>query len=202
MNLKKLPKLGILAATLSFAAPIQQAAKPLSACYESADILFVPEVTEGHAPAKLGPWTLGERLPQGKPRDERLNLYVVLPGVQNRSALRSAYDHNLVVNRLATERAREWDIFWCFVMDPALDADLRGEHDLIVAAHETFRPADLFDMEDIPGRETLAEKLGVRTLADLRKYRHKDGTLPRLLIVPAHLAVSATAEIPSSPAAR
>jgi len=125
----------------------------------------------------------------------------VLPGTQNRSPLRSAYDHTLIVNRLAPDHALEWDIYWCFILDPALDPDPRSERDLIVAAHETFKPADLFDMEDIPGREILEEKLGVRTLPDLRKYRHKDGSLPRLLIVPAHLAVAATAAIPVGPTA-
>jgi hypothetical protein len=32
-------------------------------------------------------------------------------------------------------------------------------------------------------------------MTDLKRFRRKDGTLPRLLILPARLAVRATAEI-------
>lgn len=123
-----------------------------------------------------------------------------MPGRQYHSAVNPEYDHNLVINTLAHEKVREWDIFWCIALDPALNDDLRSERDLLVAAQQTFRPADLFDMEDIPAREVLREKTGVHSLADLERYRRKDGSLPRLLILPAKLAVSANAETPDTPA--
>jgi len=35
-------------------------------------------------------------------------------------------------------------------------------------------------------------------MADLKRFRHKDGSLPRLLILPAHLAVTATVQHPEA----
>ncbi len=64
-----------------------------------------------------------------------------------------------------------------------------------MAKHQTFRPATLFDFKDIPSHAIMAERLGVKSMADLKQYRVKDGSLPRLLILPARLAVRATAEI-------
>jgi hypothetical protein len=143
--------------------------------------------------ASFGPWNLGERLGDDKPLDRRLNLYVVVPGSQYRSP-RPEYDHNLVVNKYMVDgKARDWDIFWCFVLDPSLRDDLRGERELLVAKHETFRPADLFDIKDVPAHALMAERFSVKSMADLKRFRRKDGSLPRLLILPARLAVRATA---------
>lgn len=133
------------------------------------------------------------RLPEEKPLDKRLNLYVVIPGKQYHSPTAPEYDHNLVVNALTHDQLREWDIFWCFVLDPRLEDDFRSEHDLLVAAHESFTPSDLFDVEDIPGHEVLREKADVQSLADLGRYRRKDGSLPRVVILPAHLALRGSA---------
>ena len=143
--------------------------------------------------ASFGPWTLGQPLREEKPLDKRLNLYVVVPGRQYRSPGHAAYDHSLIVNTLTEDKPREWDIYWCFVLDPAFQGDLRSEHDLLVAAQQSFRPADLFDLEDVFGHEAMAEKIGVRSLSDLRRYRHQDGSLPRVLMAPARLALRATA---------
>jgi hypothetical protein len=143
--------------------------------------------------ATFGPWTLGQPLREEKPLDKRLNLYVVVPGKQYRTPGRAAYDHNLIVNTLAEDKPREWDIYWCFVLDPSFQGDLRSEHDLLVADQQSFRPADLFDLEDVFGHEAMAEKIGVRTLSDLKRYRHPDGSLPRVLMVPARLALRAIA---------
>ena len=194
-SIQKLANLGILAAIVSFAAPVQEGAKPLSAYYETNSVQFTPDTGPRHT-AALGPWTLGRRLNEGKPLDKRLNLYVVIPGKQYHSPSNPEYDHNLVVNALTHEKAREWDIFWCFVLDPTLTDDFRSEHDLLAAAQQSFFPADLFDVEDIPGHEVLREKTAIQSLPDLKRFRHKDRSLPRVLIVPAHLAVSATAERP------
>lgn len=195
-NLQRLSKLGILAATLGFAAPVQNAGKPLAAHYENQDVLVVPEDSNGLRPAALGPWVFGGRLNQDKPLDKRLNLYVVVPGKQYHSPASPEYDHTLVVNALTQDHPREWDIFWCVVLDPKLRDELKAERDLLVAAQSSFKPADLFDIEDVPARDMLAEKFGIRSLIDLRRYRHKDGTMPRLLILPARFAIRATAQAP------
>lgn len=197
---QKLAKLGILAATVNFAAPVPDGARPLTVYYESTNVQFVPEAGAIRHSASLGPWTFGERLPQDKPLDQRLNLYVVMPGQQYHSAINPEYDHNLVVNTLTHEKAREWDIFWCIALDPDLGDDFRSEHDLLVAAQQSFKPADLFDIEDIPAHEVLREKTGIQSLSELNRYRRKDGFLPRLLILPAKQAVSATAELMDIPA--
>ena len=157
--------------------------------------MFAPEHTGTNRMASFGPWNLGERLSEGKPLDNRLNLYVVVPGGQYHSAARPEYDHNRVVNKYTVDgKVREWDIFYCFVIDPSLSNDFRSETDLLMAAHQTFDPPDLFDIGDVPANSMLAEKLGVTSMADLRRYRKKGRGMPRVLIVPARLAVRATAE--------
>ena len=196
-NVHKLARAGILAATVGVAAPVHEAPKPLPAYHDTATVQFLPDAASASQPARLGPWIFGKRLHEEKPLDKRLNLYVVIPGTQYRSAVNPEYDHNLVINALTHDKAREWDIFWCFVLDPRLTDDFRSEHDLLLAAQQTFTPPDLFDVEDIPGHEVLSEKSDVQLLADLRRYRRKDRSLPRLLILPAHLAVSAQAEAPN-----
>lgn len=199
-NVQKLTRFAVLVATVGFAAPLPDNPGTLSAYYESNSVQFTPEGGSLRQSASLGPWIFGKRLPEDKPLDKRLNLYVVLPGQQYSSLINPEYDHNLVINTLTHERVREWDIFWCFVLDPKLGDDFRNEHDLLVAAQQTFRPADLFDIEDIPGHEVLREKAGIDSLAGLRRFRRKDGALPRLFILPAKLAVSATAEAADQPA--
>ncbi|HWZ42387.1 MAG TPA: hypothetical protein VNW97_02880 [Candidatus Saccharimonadales bacterium] len=170
------------------------ASHPMAAYYDGAGIVFTPAVTASRTVAALGPWVFGARLSEDKPLDKRLNLYVVVPGKQHQSPGGPEYDHNMVVNAVTGDKVREWDIYWCFKIDPSLNDDLRSEHDVIVAAQEFFKPADLFDMEDVPGRAALAEKTGVRILADLKHFRRKDGALPRMLIIPARQAISATAD--------
>ncbi len=197
-NVQKLAKLAVLAAVAGFAAPAPESPKPLSAYYESTSTQLVPEAAATtRDAASLGPWTFGKRLHQDKPLDKRLNLYVVLPGKLYHSTGNPEYDHNLVVNSLTHDKLRGWDIFWCIVLDPKLGDDLRSEQELLVAAQQSFRPADLFDVEDIPAHEVLREKTGIQSLAELGRYRRKDGSLPRLIILPAKLAVSATVEAPS-----
>ncbi|MGZ7100143.1 MAG: hypothetical protein ACXVJ8_16840, partial [Candidatus Angelobacter sp.] len=61
--------------------------------------------------------------------------------------------------------------------------------------HQTFRPATLFEFRDIPSHALMAERLSIKSMDDLRRFREKDGSLPRLLILPARLAVRATAEV-------
>ncbi|HEV7552839.1 MAG TPA: hypothetical protein VGP65_14215, partial [Candidatus Angelobacter sp.] len=60
------------------------------------------------------------------------------------------------------------------------------------------RPATLFEFKDIPSHGLMAERLSIKSMADLRRFRGKDGSLPRLLILPARLVVRATAEVPGA----
>jgi hypothetical protein len=190
-------KLVLVTAGLAFTGPAPPLVKPFTAYHDGAPVVFTPEMAGTQRLATFGPWNLGGRLSEGKPLDKRLNLYVVIPGSQYRSPTYPEYDHNRIVNKYTVDgKVREWDIFYCFIIDPTLRGDFRSEGDLLLAAHQTFHPADLFDVSDIPSHEMLAEKLGVDSMGDLRKYRRKNHALPRLLIVPAQLAVRGTAEQP------
>jgi hypothetical protein len=206
-HIETLSRVALVAAGLAFTGSALPPVKPFTAYHDGSAILFTPEVTGTQRLANFGPWNLGERLSEGKPVDGRLNLYVVVPGTQYRSPAHPEYDHNRIVNKYTIDgKPREWDIFYCLVLDSRLQGDIRSESDLLVAAHQTFRPADLFDVSDMPASDIVQEKLGVNSVADLRKYRRKNGALPRLLIVPAGVAVRATAELPdvtiSRPAAQ
>ena len=146
--------------------------------------------------ARVGPWILGERLPDGKPMDKHLNLYLVLPGTQYRSAKYPQYDHTRIINKYTVDgEVRDWDIYYCLIIDPKLSGRFSRESELLVAAHQTFRPGGI-RLSDIPSSEIMRKKMGVKSMADLRRYQRKGHRLPRLLIIPAHVAVRATAELP------
>jgi hypothetical protein len=195
-HIRALSAMLVAAAGLATAASLHHAVKPFSVYHDGDDLIFTPEIASTRKLASLGPWNLGERLSDSKPADKRLNLYVVLPGMQYRLAGKSEYDHNLVVNKYTVDgKSRDWDVFWCFILDPSLRPDLRSERELLVAKQQTFHPADLFDIKDVPSHAAMTELLGVKSMSDLRQFRHKDGTLPRVLILPARLAVRGTAEI-------
>ena len=207
-HIRTFSKLGTAAAGLvltgtGLTGSARDATKPFLVYHDGVYLLFAPEVTGTHRPARLGPWDLGERLSadQETPRDKRLNLYVVVPGGQYHSASHPEYDHNLVINKYPTDHnPREWDIFWCLQLDPSLPTDLRSEHDLLQAAHQRFNPPESFALREVPASAVMAERLSVVKVEDLKRFRHKDGSLPRMLIVPAHLAVRATAEQQKTPA--
>src|SRR5438046_1386795 len=139
--------MGILVATLGLAVPTENPNKPLTAYFESANVLLAADDAGSRRLAALGPWVFGPRLDQGKPLDKLLNLYVVVPGKQYRSPASPEYDHTLIVNALTHDNPREWDIFWCLVLDPKLREDFHSERELIVAAHEPFKHAGLFRLE-------------------------------------------------------
>ncbi|HLY98284.1 MAG TPA: hypothetical protein VKT33_04380 [Candidatus Angelobacter sp.] len=193
VNVRALVTVALLSAMLAFSDPAPEPVKPFSVFHEGAEVPFAPEPSGPGHPVSLGPWMLGYPLAEAKPLDKRLNLYVTVPGKQYHSAIHPEYDHTLIINTLAEDKPREWDVYWCFILDPSFQTDLLNEHDLLMAAQETFHPADLFDVEDIPGRVLMAEKMDVHSLPDLRQYRRRDGTLPRILIIPARLALRATA---------
>jgi hypothetical protein len=190
-------RFALVAAGLAFAAPSPTLVKPFTAYHDGDAIVFTPEITGTRRMATFGPWNLGERLSNGKPADGRLNLYVVVPGTQYNSARQPQYNHNRIVNKYTVDgKVRDWDIYYCLIIDPKLANDFRSENDLLMAAHETFRPADQFDLSDVPSGEILRERLSMNSVNGLNKYRRKNRSLPRLLIVPADLAVRATAELP------
>jgi hypothetical protein len=186
-------KLVLVAATVTLTGYARQQGKPLVVYHDGSRMLFTPRTTGTLRMAKFGRWDLGERLHDEKLRDRRLNLYVVFPGKQYRSRLHSRYNHTLVINKYTLDgRPREWDVFFCLVLDPSLRDDLRSEGDLLVAAHERFRPGNDLKFGRIPSHAVLTDKLNVTSVKGLRHFRHRDGSLPRLLIVPAHLALRAT----------
>lgn len=175
---------------------MRQAVKPFSVYHDGDDLIFTPESGNSRKLASVGPWNLGERTAGDKPADTRLNLYFVVPGVQYRAPGKAEYDHNLVINKYTVDgNPRDWDVFWCFILDPSVRVDMRSERELFIVRHQNFRPADLFEFKDVPSHALMAERLGVKSMADLKRFRHKDGSLPRLLILPARLVVRATAEV-------
>jgi hypothetical protein len=195
-RLRAFSTIAILAAGFGAAASMREVVKPFSVYHDGDDLIFTPVTAGTRKLASVGPWNLGERVAEDKPTDKRLNLYVVVPGAQYRAPGKAEYDHNLVINKYTVDgKPRDWDVFWCFILDPTLRPDLRSERELLLAKHQTFRPATLFEFRDIPSHTLMAERLSMKSMDDLRRFRGKDGTLPQLLIVPARLAVRATAEL-------
>jgi hypothetical protein len=195
-RLRAVSIIAISAAAFAAAASMREAVKPFSVYHDGDDLIFTPEAAGSRRMASVGPWNLGERVAEDKPIDKRLNLYVVVPGAQYRAPGKTDYDHNLVINKYTVDgKARDWDIFWCFILDPTLRPDLRSERELLLAKHQTVRPATLFEFRDIPSHMLLAERLSIRSMDDLHRFREKDGSLPRLVILPARLVVRATAAL-------
>jgi hypothetical protein len=195
-QLRAVSIIAISAAGFAAAASMREVVKPFSVYHDGDDLIFTPEAAGKHRLASVGPWNLGERVAEDQPIDKRLNLYFVAPGVQYRAPGKAEYDHNLVINKYTVDgKPRDWDIFWCFILDPTLRPDLRSERELLLGKHQTFRPATLFEFRDIPSHALMAERLSIKSMADLRRFRGKDGSLPRLLILPARLVVRATAEL-------
>jgi hypothetical protein len=162
---------------------------------------FEPEVPK-HA-ARLftaGPWVFGSLVPDRKPKDKRPNLYVVAPGTQYHSEQDAQYDHNVVLSEVPnTSDDVEWDVYWAIVLDPALRADFRDERELIIAAQDAFAPGDRFDSGEVPGAAFLRAFLHIDSVEGLQEYRRPDGTLPRLIIVPAKFIVRASVVDPDAP---
>ncbi len=196
-HIRAITKVGLVAAAVGMTGAGRPPVRPFLVYHDGANnIRFTPEATGTRRLARFGSWELGERLSDSddEPRDKRLNLYVVVPGGQYRSPAHPEYDHNLVVNKYTVDgKPREWDIFWCLVLDPSLTTDLRSEREILMAAHQRFQTPDKFQMRQVPSYVLMGEKLSVTTVEGLQRFRRKDGSLPRLLIVPAHLAVRAIA---------
>lgn len=157
---------------------------------------------KGQQPFSIGPWQFGARVSDRKPRDHRLNLYLVAPGTLHHAEGCEEFDHNDVINALPPEGAVvEWDVYWVIVLDPALREELRSEQELIVEAQKRFAPGDLFEFQDIPGQAFLRAFLDIDSLDALAPYRLNDGQLPRVIIVPAGVAIRASAAEQAGPEA-
>jgi hypothetical protein len=85
-----------------------------------------------------------------------------------------------------------WDVYWALVLDPALKLDFTGERELLLAAQEEFLPDQIATLEDLPAVGFLRTYLHIDSLAGLDSYRREDGTLPRVIMVPAGMAVRAS----------
>jgi hypothetical protein len=132
-----------------------------------------------------------------RPSDKRYTLYFIAPGTEYQSTATPALDHNLLVNVMPPNDDpidAEFDLFWVIVLDPDVKKDLRTEADLIMLAQERFVPGDLYALDDAPGAGLLREAFRADSLLDLQRYRRKDGTLPRILILPANSIQHATIE--------
>lgn len=147
----------------------------------------------GGKPFRLGPWRYGAKLAEDKPRDGRLNMYVVIPGDENRNDDQPEFDHTLIINAAAeADKARDYDAYWVVVLDPKLKLPLRTERDLLLSGQARFIPHDLFDFEDLPSAQFLRGALKMETMQDLARFRNKDGSLPRSLTLPAGFALQAS----------
>ena len=167
-----------------------------SAYYQGESVPFtLLEAASRRQQLRVGPWLLGVSAVDPKPRDRRLNLYVVLPGSQHRNPRWPDYDHNCVLSGLpVTEEPVEWDVFWAVVLDPDLHQDFRSEQELVLAAQSGFFPPDLLEFNDLPAEGFIRVQMKVRSLGDLMRFRRRDGTLPRLLIIPAGFAIRGSVE--------
>ncbi len=177
---------------------IQIPAQPVY--YSGVELRFVPETPVRRTRViTVGPWTIGGRVGDGKPSDKRLNLYIVAPGKQYQLPGESEFDHNLIISALPKEdKQAEYDVWWALVLDPTLNADFQDEHELIIAAQGKFTPSHTFDVKQSPSFAFLQKYLKISDNTGLAEY-FRDGTLPRVLIVPAKFAVKAGVESVPAP---
>ena len=182
---------GSITATVLCAAALWAAAPPPQAmptAYFEGQVVSIEleRPARGQRALQLGPWQLGISTSNERPRDRRLNLYVVVPGAQHHAEGWDSYDHNMIVNAVPeSPEPVEWDVYWVLVLDPHLRQDFRSERDLLLAAQGRFLPGDLFEFDDIPANAVLRDQLRIDSLAGLERFRQKDGTLPRILVLPA-----------------
>ncbi len=166
------------------------------------NITFEP-AARGQRTLDYGPWQLGISSRNERPRDRRLNLYVVIPGSQHHREGWDDYDHNMIVNAVPVgNEAVEWDVYWVLVLDPQVQVDLRSERELLLLAQDRFTPGDLFEFNDIPARAVLRDYLHISTIPGLAQFRQKDGSLPRLLVLPARGVARMRVEPPASTATK
>lgn len=162
-------------------------------CFEGRAVKFEGAPAHGFTRwFRYGPWQYGARGSESRPDDKNPNLYLVVPGSEHHSDAMPQFDHTAIVSTLANQAEVHWDVYWAVVLDPSLTGDLRDERDLLLEAQNLFSPPEQFDLHDVPGREVLTRHLKVQNVADLERFRRKDGRLPRLVIVPAGVSVRGT----------
>ncbi len=182
----------------SVAARAQQDAPAEGAFHSDKQIVFRPAPVKGGRVLVIGNAVLGPVLKADTPNDHRPNLYVVCPGAADENGGSETY--NLVLSTLPrTDEPIAWDVYWVVVLDPSLHARMLGERELIVAAQDAFAPSELFDFDDIPGAVLLRDRMHIDSIAALMQFRRPDGTLPRVLITPAHYTIKASAIDPEAP---
>jgi hypothetical protein len=193
----------VLAGTLCAAATPPRQPMPTAYFEGQAVNITFERPAKGQRTLDFGPWQLGISTRNERPRDHRLNLYVVIPGTQHHTEGWDDYDHNMIVNAVPeSEDPVEWDVYWVLVLDPHLRVDVRSERDLLLMAQDRFTPGDLFDFDDIPSRAVLRDYLHIDTVRGLEQFRQKDGSLPRLLVLPAGGVARIRVEPPASAARR
>ena len=145
----------------------------------------------------LGSWEFPGPISDPAPKEKRFNLYLVSPGQTHKSNAWQEFDHNEIINALPKLGTPvEWDVYWAIVLDPKLRKELKNERDLLLAAQSSFLPGDLFALEDVPGSGFLRGVLKVDSLRGLRGFRRRGGLLPRVVILPAGFAVTASGPTP------
>jgi hypothetical protein len=193
----------------SFLPPLQTEGRSTQVYLDGNRIeLQFPPLTAKQKPFALGPWEFGAALehpkagdPQ-KPNDKRLNLYLVVPGRQYVSADAPELDHNLILNAAPAEEGEtEMDLYYAAILDPKLITDFQDEHALILAVQSRFVPSDLFEFRDIPSAQVLASRLNINSLRDLKKFRRRDGSLPRVVLLPAGVTFQAHLQVAPGPSA-
>lgn len=176
------------------------ATKSNAAFLDSRTIQFTPAPIKRGRVMVVGNAVLGPLVADRKPNDHRPNLYVVAPGVQHRTEGVDPIEFNLVVSGVPrTAEPRDWDVYWALVLDPTLKGDFNSERALLLATQDSFVPGELFEFDDVPAASLLDQYLHIDSVAGLESFRRPDGSLPRLIIVPAGHAIRASALDPDNP---
>ncbi len=191
-----------LVATAGYAAQAQKAAVLTGSepAYESGKIVrFTPVTSRFGKNLVVGDLRLGRVLADQRPNDRRPNVYVVCPAA-NSAADTPAAEYNLVLSTLPITAAPiAWDVYWVVVLDPAMPVNITSESDLLMAEQKSFSPASDFQFADIPGVALLRKYLHINSLEGLSPFALASGDLPKLIMVPAHIAIRASAVDPDAP---
>jgi hypothetical protein len=175
---------------------------PINRAYLEGQLVSIafhqPETKRERAFA-IGPWRFGAKVTApakgapDKPHDKRLNLYIVAPGSQNAMAANDSFDHTVLINAKpqADGAEMEFDVYYALVLDPRLRIDVKSERELLLATQEDFVPGDLFEFDDLPSADFLRSVMQIGAVSDLRRFRKRNGALPRVAIVPAGFALRA-----------
>jgi hypothetical protein len=196
---KRLISLALVFAALIAVALSQAASFPWTknvvetAYFEGRTVEYSPARAHwGEKMFRLGPWDLGPKLTSQEKDDKRPNLYVVVPGTARVNPSAPEYNHNLVLSGLPkTDDLSDFDVYWALILDPNVKEDIRAETQLLLAAQEPFTPGADFQFASIPSHAFLDSYLHINSLEQLSAFQRPDGSLPKVAIIPAKLAVRA-----------